>query len=288
VESPRFTVLIPVTRPPLLLPYAIESVLAQHVADFELFVVCDGAPAETIACAEDYARRDPRVKVRAFPKGERHGEAHRHEVLRGAAGRYVAHIADDDLWLPDHLGELQILLSAVDFGHLLHVYAHADGRFEIVPGDLAMPETRRRMLSEAYNLFGPTFAGYRLDAYRRLPEGWTPAPTDLWTDLHMWRKFLRADGLAFGTRCAVTAIQLPAPERRDRTLEQRQEETRACWERVRDPHRRHELVEAVWRSVLERSWHQGHQIQALAAARSELTAANEALQAELRRLLASG
>src|SRR5215212_6860014 len=109
--APLFTVLLPVTRPPLLLPCAIESVLEQAIGDFDLCVICDGAPPETVACAEEYARRDPRVKVLVFPKGERHGEAHRHTALSDSAARYVAHITDDDLWFPDHLAEMEKLLS---------------------------------------------------------------------------------------------------------------------------------------------------------------------------------
>ena len=124
---PLFTVLLPITRPPFMLPFAIESVLAQSVLEFELFIICDGAPPDTVACARDFARRDTRVKVFPFPKGQRHGEAHRHTVLEGAAGRYVAQIADDDLWFPDHLAELEILLSKSDFGNLLHVFLQPDG-----------------------------------------------------------------------------------------------------------------------------------------------------------------
>ena len=41
-----------------MLPFAIESVLAQSVHEFELLIICDGAPPETIACARDYAGRD--------------------------------------------------------------------------------------------------------------------------------------------------------------------------------------------------------------------------------------
>jgi glycosyltransferase involved in cell wall biosynthesis len=271
--SPLFTILLPVVRPPVLLPFAIESVLAQSIPAFELLIVCDGAPPETAACAQDYARRDARIKVLSFPKGERNGEAHRHTALAGAAGRYVAHIADDDLWFPDHLAELEILLSKADFGHLLHVYLHPGGRAEILPSDIGLPAMRERMLAEAFNLFGPTVAGYRLAAYRALPEGWSPAPADVWNDLHMWRKFLRMENFVFATRAAVTALVFATPHRRDVDLEQRQIENRSYLERIRDPGRRNEIVEAAWHSLLDRGLQSERQVGALGAARDAL--ANE-------------
>jgi glycosyltransferase involved in cell wall biosynthesis len=202
----RFTVLLPVHRPPAMLPCAIETVLAQSHADLELFVICDGAPEATAACAREYAARDPRATVLVFPKGERHGEAYRHRALDRATGEYVAHIADDDLWLPNHLASLEKLLATVDFGHVLHVMIHPDGQVEALPADLAEPEQRQRLLTELFNRFGLSFGAYRLDAYRRLPEGWAPGPDSVWSDLHMWRKFLRHPGLRYGTHLGITAV----------------------------------------------------------------------------------
>ena len=225
--APLFTVLLPVHRPPHLLPFAIDSVLAQSEPGFELVVVCDGAPRETIDCARAYAARDRRVVVRPFEKGERHGEAHRHAVLATAASRFVAQIGDDDLWFPDHLAELALLLDKVDFGNLLHAELSPQGAVDVHMGDLADPEIRRRMCEGAWNFFGPTCAGYRLSAYRCLPTGWSPAPPDVWTDLHMWRKFLQRQDLAFGTRFSVQAVKLSAGTRAGMPLEDRAAEHRA-------------------------------------------------------------
>ncbi len=269
---PLFTILLPVVRPPALLPFAIESVLAQSVPELELLIVCDGAPAETLACARDYAGRDPRVQVHVFPKGERHGEAHRHAALAGARGRYVAHIGDDDLWFPDHLAELGALLAKADFGNLLHVYVHPGGRVEILPGDIGLPAMRERMLGEKFNLFGPTVAGYRLAAYRALPEGWSPAPPDVWVDLHMWRKFLRMENMVFATRAVVSALVLATPQRHDLTLAQRQVENRTYLERIRDPASRNEIVAAAWHSLLDRDLKSERQVLVLGAARDGLAA----------------
>jgi glycosyltransferase involved in cell wall biosynthesis len=269
---PLFTILLPVVRPPFLLPLAIESVLAQSVGEFELLVICDGAPWETVACAEEYALRDRRIRVFPLPKALRNGESHRHDILAGATGRYVAQIADDDLWFPDHLSELAILLAKADFGNLLQVHVQPDGRIEILPGDIGFPGTRRRMLMEPFNLFGPSVAGYRLEAYRRLPKGWAPAPSGTWSDLHMWRKFLEVESFTFATRAAVTAAVFPASVRPHLTLEQRRDENRDYLERIRDPARRNEITEAAWHSLLDRIGHTERQLAAVEVDRDPLAA----------------
>ena len=246
----RFTVLLPVLRPPAMLPYAIESVLAQSMPDFELFVICDGAPPATIACAEEYAARDPRVNCRAFPKGERNGEAHRHTVLMQAGGDHVAQISDDDLWLPNHLEELGRLLQTVDFGHTQVVGVHHDGHFDTNRADLSVAAFRERLLARVKtNRFGPTFAGYRMDAYRRLPEGWAPAPEGIASDLHMWRKFLGSGDIAVGSRMVVTALHFAAVVRGHMSLDERAEEIRRWSERIRTPHGCADIVEQAWRSL---------------------------------------
>ena len=80
MQGARFTVLLCVHRLPALLAFAIRTVLWQSHANFELFVVCDGAP-EAAALARAYAADDPRIRVFDFEKGERNGERHRHAVL---------------------------------------------------------------------------------------------------------------------------------------------------------------------------------------------------------------
>ena len=80
------------------------------------------------------------------------------------------------------------------------------------------------MKAEIFYRFGPTTAGYRMETYRRLPVGWSPAPPELPTDLFMWRKFLALPGIAAGTRFVVTSLHFPTPQRRDWPIERRREE----------------------------------------------------------------
>lgn len=252
---PLFTVLLAVHRPPALLPFAIDSVLAQGERRFELFIVCDGAPAETIAYARMRAAQDRRVHAFAFEKGERHGEAHRHTALITARSRYVAHIGDDDLWFPDHLAELAALLHDVDFGSLLQVDLAADDSLYVHMGDLSDPQIRHLMCERAANYFGPSVAGYRLSAYRSLPVGWSPAPLGVWTDLHMWRKFLLCPGLTYGTRFAVQGIKLSAAARGDWSLDERQAEQRRLAERFAERAERSTLQARAFQALCQDLYH---------------------------------
>ena len=153
--TPQFTILLPIIRPPIFLPHGIETVLTQTVAEFELFVICDGAPRETVECAQGFARRDPRVKVRAFAKDPLHGESLRDSVLREASGRFVAYLEDDDLWFPDHLEELGKTLESADFGHTIHVSVSPDGSVDALPSDLRIAEFRQLFLDDLFKPIRP-------------------------------------------------------------------------------------------------------------------------------------
>jgi glycosyltransferase involved in cell wall biosynthesis len=235
MSEPAFTILLPVHRPPALLRYSIDSVLAQERNDFELLVICDGAPQETSAFARHHAAKDARIRVFDHPKGERHGEIYRHHALQTARGRYVCHITDDDLWLPNHLEEAEKLLLDYDFGNLCHVSIHTDGEVRLYLRSLQHDIIRSTMLNEPRNYFGLTAAAYRLSAYRTLPEGWSPAPRDLATDLFMWRKFLRQEGITFGTRIAIANATFPTSDRRDWPIERREAEMAGWSMRLLDP-----------------------------------------------------
>lgn len=253
--DPTFTILLPVHRPPAMLPFAIDSVLAQERRDFELFVICDGTPPETVARAQEFAARDPRVRVFPHPKGERNGEIYRDQALREAAGKFVCQLGDDDLWLPNHLGEMERLLEEVDFGNVPQVeVTPGSDSLHLRPGTLSDAGIRQMMLTKRFNIFGPTVAGYRLDAYRSLPQRWSPAPPDVFSDLFMWRKFLAQSGLRFGTRIAVTSLKFTNGSRRGWSIEQRREEVAAWVERLSIPGERDLIVQAALRHLSQRAF----------------------------------
>ena len=250
-----FSILMPVVRRPLFMPYSIASVLAQTRKDFELCIVCDGAPWETIAFAEEASRRDPRVKVFPFPKGERNGETHRHSVLQQARSDFVCQIADDDLWFPNHLEEAARFLADYEFGNLLHVAVLSEGRISYPTGDLSDPRAIKGMMAGVQNLFGPTASAYRLETYRRLPIGWSPAPEGIWSDLHMWRKFLSLPNIKAGTRYVLTSLHLLTEFRQGRTDAERVDEMKRYAQIVGSEAERDSLEQDVFHRWAKKTVH---------------------------------
>jgi hypothetical protein len=100
----------------------------------------------------------------------------------------------------------------------------------------------------ASNGFGLAFGAHRLDAYLRLPEGWTTTPTGLATDQFMWTKFAREPWCRIRALQWPVSLHFPAPDRRNWTEQQRADELARWTEIIARPNGR----EHVYRAMLPR------------------------------------
>lgn len=241
---PIATVLVPTHNHGRLLEYALRSVLGQTVADLEIFIVGDGVDEATRAVAMTHAAADPRVRFFDRPKGDRHGEACRHEALQEARGEIICYLSDDDLWLPEHVEGLAHALTDSDFAHVLPVYLTASHEIAVHAGHLAAPSIRARMQS-AFNFVPLSAAAHTLAFYRCLPRGWHPAPLGLQTDLHMWQQILAADGCRAVSTMRATLLNFPSSMRQGWSVEQREEELASWSERLRLPELERQLSTAA-------------------------------------------
>jgi glycosyltransferase involved in cell wall biosynthesis len=102
-------VLLPAFDAEATLASCLESIRRQTEPRWECIVVDDGSRDATRACAEWFARRDPRVKLLAAP--HRGLVAALNAGLEACTGRYVARMDADDLM---HRDRLRLQAAALD------------------------------------------------------------------------------------------------------------------------------------------------------------------------------
>jgi glycosyltransferase involved in cell wall biosynthesis len=100
---PRVSVVMPVHDGEGQLEPAVESILNQSLRELELIVVDDGSTDRTPLLLQQFAQRDPRVRVHRQDHSGIVGALNR--GCRLARGRYLARMDADDVALPDRLAK---------------------------------------------------------------------------------------------------------------------------------------------------------------------------------------
>jgi len=95
------TIIVATYNRPYVLKCAIESVLLQRFANWQLYIVGDACGQETVGLIASFD--DPRIHYCNLPKrcGEQSGP--NSAGIAAATTKYVALLNQDDIWLPDHL-----------------------------------------------------------------------------------------------------------------------------------------------------------------------------------------
>jgi len=211
----------------------VQSALQQTIADLEVVIVGDGATDSARITANQLCT-NPRVRFIDSPKGERHGELHRHAVLQNVTADIVCYLADDDLWLPSHVETMIALLADADFATTVPLRFEPDGRW-LLPADYSLECSRAMVAETIVNLTPLSCAAHTMAFYRDLPVGWSPAPTNMPTDHHMWKKFLSSDKCRAVTGSMPTVWNFPKPFRKEWSEEQRCRELELWFSRLTNP-----------------------------------------------------
>lgn len=135
--SPLISVAMPVYNAQRFLAEAMESLLAQTLAAFEVVTINDGSTDASGQILENFAKRDPRVRVITTPNGGVAKALNR--CIDEARGKYLARMDADDVAMPDRFEKQAAYLDAhaecvcvggqvmviEPFGSPLHVAEHA-------------------------------------------------------------------------------------------------------------------------------------------------------------------
>jgi glycosyltransferase involved in cell wall biosynthesis len=219
MSAPRISVLIPTYRYAGYLREALDSVLAQDFADFEVLVSDDCSGDGSAEILAEYAARDARVRAHVHPKNV--GMVQNWNwCLRESRGEYVKFVFGDDMLArPDALGKLAALLDAHPAAALAtsaRSVIDEKSRVTDVWSPLAAAglhgsgDTMLRCLAEGNIVGEPTAVMFRRSAGARgFSEGYGQL-----VDLEMWLHLLERGPLVYSTEplCAFRRHPLQRTE----------------------------------------------------------------------------
>jgi glycosyltransferase involved in cell wall biosynthesis len=213
----RVSIIVPLFNKAPHVKRALDSILAQTCADFELIVVDDGSTDDGPRIVEDYD--DARIRlVRQSNFGP---GAARNRGLNEAQGELVAFLDADDEWLPDYLAESVRLMDASGPG----VAAVVSGYIECPAGVSreqmwrargltdgvvrVTPETSPRLLIALLAYMSPCTTVARAEAVRQWGGFFEQDHCRYGEDANLWLKVLLNEGVAVNLR-PMTRIHFEA------------------------------------------------------------------------------
>ncbi len=101
MNTPYFSIIIPVYNVEKYLPQCLNSILEQSFKDYELILVNDGSKDNSLDICQDYMKRDGRITL-INQKNEGPSSA-RNKGLNSAKGKYIMFIDSDDWIEPNTL-----------------------------------------------------------------------------------------------------------------------------------------------------------------------------------------
>jgi ADP-heptose:LPS heptosyltransferase len=201
--SCTLSVLIPTYNYGRYLPEAIESVLAQDFADFEIIISDDASTDDSAAVIRRYAAKDPRVRGQFHP-ANLGMVSNWNWCLEQARGDYIKYLGGDDCLASRHaLGRMVASLDAHPQATLaassrliLNEGSAVTGLWDELhqPGLHNGPKTIARCLRANRNLIGePAAVMFRRAAASR---GFDPSMRQI-VDLEMWFHLLMQGDLVY-------------------------------------------------------------------------------------------
>lgn len=227
-------VIIPTHNHPETITYSIASAQNQSIENIRIVILGDGVSDDTRDALRPVVTGDSRVTFVDNPKGERHGEHYRHELILNSDSKYISYLGDDDLLFKNHLESLLDLVDGVDFVNPLPAIILPDGNVYLAPADLSEESCIDWHLAEGklQNTVSLTGVLHTRESYLRLDKGWHPAPENIFTDLHMWQHYFKLENFQARTSPYATTAKFAADLRKGFSSSVREREIASFWEEM--------------------------------------------------------
>lgn len=126
VQSPLFSIIVPVFKVEKYLSRCIDSILAQTSTDFELLLVDDGSPDNSGSICDKYALTDSRIQV--FHKKNGGVSSARNFGLDNANGKWIVFCDSDDWvekdWLESYHNAINNIVDIIFQGYIQEHHTH--------------------------------------------------------------------------------------------------------------------------------------------------------------------
>jgi hypothetical protein len=176
-DAPLVSIIVATFNRSNVLRFALESILAQSLTDWEVLVVGDCCTDDTQKVVESFA--DHRIHFVNLPRNTGDQSGPNSIGARAARGRYLAWLNHDDLWFPDHLDtlvrELEAARADLAVAPCFRVFDVAERSGSVV-GLVHVPEVRWPLQMARGDSFLTSCWLMRRELAQRLGD-WRPAPS---------------------------------------------------------------------------------------------------------------
>lgn len=112
MANTEISIIVPIYNVEKYINKCIDSIIAQTYTDIEIILVDDGSPDKCPQICDDYAAKDPRIKVIHKTNGGLSDA--RNTGIEAACGRYIGFVDGDDCIKPDMYERLYNALISAD------------------------------------------------------------------------------------------------------------------------------------------------------------------------------
>ena len=154
--TPTFSIVMPVYNVEKYVSWAIESVLAQSYDNFELIIVNDCSPDDSLSICEKYAEKDKRIHIISLSQNG--GLSNTRNVgMKAIRGEYVLFLDSDDWWEANLLETVSGVIKSnhpemVFFGYADEWYSLDDKHLATqprIPNKVEIQGSKRDILLES-------------------------------------------------------------------------------------------------------------------------------------------